>query len=393
MTLRDQETTRESAAARPGVAHRLGALAVLLGLVTAACAPASQPPAPAAATAAPAATLAATAPAAAAKPASPVASPAAAASPSPAAGGATAAATKPAAPAANVSGSITVYGALTEANGAALAKAFQDAYPQAKVEMVTAGTGPLVTRIDTERRAGGVRADVILLADPTVMPGLKDNDVLADYVPAAASGLPAGLKGTGWVGAFTFNNMLISRQGATAPKDWQDLTTPAFTGKVELGDPAASGTTLGMVGYLSKTLGWDYFKNLQKNGAKVVQSTNTVGTDVAQGSVTAGITLDSVARDLKSKGSPIEMVWPQSGAIPVPAPAALVKGRESEVGRAFVDWLLTPQGQAQLVKLGYAPALGTSDAVPAGVKLVDVDWAQITKDRASILEQFKAIFS
>lgn len=382
MHRRFHDTTRNRAASPPGRplmsgrwAARLAATTALLGLIAAACGPTAQiPPAsPTRASAAPSGSPA-------------VAAPTALAAPAPSVGAAVASP-------ANVSGTITVYGALTEANGSALANAFQQAYPRVTVQMVTAGTGPLVTRIDTERRAGGVRADVILLADPTVMPALKENDLLADYVPAAASGLPASLRGTGWAGAFTFNNIIAYRQGSTAPNDWPDLITPAFSGAVEIGDPAASGTTLGMVGYLSKTLGWEYFKSLQQNGAKVVQSTNTVGTDVAQGSVTAGITLDSVARDLKTKGSPVEAVWPRSGAIPVPAPVAVVKGRESPAARAFVDWLLTPPGQAQLVKLGYAPAIGPSDAIPAGAKLVDVDWAQITKDRGAILEQFKSIFS
>lgn len=374
------------------LARGIGSLLLAAVTLSVACAPAAPsgggaaPPAtsapPATATSAPAGAVAS--PPAAAKPAA-SASPSASPSPAAAAGAAPAAG--------SLSGSITVYGALTEANGTALAQAFKEAYPQVDVQMVAAGTGALVSRIDTERRAGGVKADVILLADPTAMPPLQQNGVLADYQPAAAGQLPAAMKGTGWVAAFLFNNVLIYRQGTTPPTDWQDLLKPELKDKVELGDPAYSGTTLGLVGYLSQSLGWDYFQKLRENNARTVQSTNTVGTDVAQGTVTVGITLDSVARDLKSKGSPIEMVFPASGAIPVPAPAAVVKGRESAVAKGFVDWLLSGPGQAQLVKFGYTPAIGSAAVLPPNAKIVDVDWIKVGNEREQILDKFRSIFS
>jgi iron(III) transport system substrate-binding protein len=298
----------------------------------------------------------------------------------------------PSSAAAPVSGHITVYGALTDTNGAELARAFQQANPHATVDVVTGGTGALITRIESERRAGQVRADVLLLADPTVMQPLNDAGVLSSYAPAAAASLPAALRGQGWTGAFTFNNVILYHQGGSAPTDWADLASPAYKDKLELGDPSYSGTTLGLVAYLGRTLGWDFFQRLQQNGARVVQSTNTVGTDIAQGSVDAGISLDSVGRDLLSKGSPVATAWPASGAIPVPAPVAVVKGHESAASQAFADWLLSDAGQAVLVKLGYAPLRGTSDAVPATAKLVSVDWSQIASERDATIAQFKAIF-
>lgn len=292
-----------------------------------------------------------------------------------------------------VQGSITVYGALTDANGTALSTAFQQTYPQVTVNVITGGTGPLVTRIESERRAGGVNADVILLADPTVMPSLQQEGVLSPYTPAEVAGLASDLKGYGWAGAFTFNNVIVARTDGPSPQDWSDLTNPQYNGRVMLGDPSYSGTTLGMVGYLSQSLGWSYFKQLQQNGARVVQSTNTVGTDVAQGSVQGGITLDSVVRLLVPQGSPVKIVWPTSGAIPVPAPASVVSGHESVPTEAFMDWLFTPDGQKALVQLGYAPVIGQSDAVPGNAKLVSVDWSQIAAQRDQILQQFQSIFS
>ncbi len=292
-----------------------------------------------------------------------------------------------------MSGSITVYGALTQENGDAFAKAFNVVAPNVKVNMVVAGSGPLMTRITSEEKAGGVKADIILLADPTAMNGLAAEGVLVDYQPKDAAQLPPSLRGKSWYGAFTFNNVIIYHKGFTpAPADWADLTNAAYKGVLELGDPSASGTSLGMAGVLSQSLSWDFFKSLQKLGARVVASTNTVGTDVAGGQMQVGITLDSVGRDLVKKGSPVTMVWPSSGTIPVPAPMALVKGHDSAAAKAFEDWLISPQGQTTSVQLGYAPAYGTSDAVPAGTKFLPVNWDQIATNKDTILSTFKSIF-
>jgi iron(III) transport system substrate-binding protein len=305
-------------------------------------------------------------------------------------GGSTTSSTAPSAPT-----SLTVYAALTDANGKQLAKDFESYAPGTNVTVVTGGTGALLTRIKAEKASGTVHADVLLLADPTAMPALADQQILSTYKPANASQLPASFQDAHWSGAFSFNNVIVYHKGMSqpVPQTWQDLSSSTYQHQVELGDPAYSGTTLGMVGYLSQTYSWSYFSSLKKNGAITVQSTNTVGTDVAAGRVNVGITLDSVVRSLIAKGSPIDVVWPTDGAIPVPAPVSIVAGHENALSQKFVDWLFSPKGQAVVVNLGYAPALGTSNLVPANTKLANVDWAQVTKDRNSLLQQFHSIFS
>jgi len=292
------------------------------------------------------------------------------------------------------SGSATVYGALTAANGKALADAFHASHAQETVDIVTGGTGALVTRIETEQKAGGVRADALLLADPTVMPQLDKAGVLDDsYKPDAASQLSPDMVGTGWFGPFNFYNVIIYKTGTTpVPKDWADLTNPAYKGKIEIGDPSYSGTTLAMAAEMPKLAGADFFSKLKANGVKIVQSTNTVGNDVASGARSIGITLDSVYRPLQAKGSSVQIVWPTSGAIPVPAPAALVKGHDSAVAKDFLSWLLTPEGQSELVKLGYTPAIGADQVLPPNTKVATVPFADLVSQRDSILSAFTKVF-
>lgn len=298
-----------------------------------------------------------------------------------------------ASPTSGASGSATIYGALTAANGKALADAFHTSRPNETVDIVTAGTGALVTRLETEQKAGGARADAILLADPTVMPKLASDGILGSYVPAAASTLPSGNVGDGWFGPFNFYNVIIYKTGTTpVPKDWSDLTNPAYKGKIEIGDPSYSGTTLAMAAEVPQLAGADFFTKLKANDIKIVQSTNTVGNDVASGARPVGITLDSVYRPLQEKGSPVQIVWPASGAIPVPAPAAMVKGHDSQVAKDFLDWLLTADGQTALAKLGYTPALGAAQVLPAGTKIATVPYSDLVSKRDSILAAFTKVF-
>ncbi len=290
-------------------------------------------------------------------------------------------------------GKATIYAAVTAANGTALQDAFHTAFPNETISIVAAGTGKLVTRMEAEEKAGGVRADAMLLADPTVMPQLASDGILGDYVPSAASQLPAGNSGQGWFGPLDFYNVIVYKDGLTpVPKDWSDLTNPAYKGKIEIGDPSYSGTTLAMAAEMPKLAGADFFTKLKANDVKIVQSTNTVGNDIASGARPIGITLDSVYRPLKEKGSPVTIVWPASGAIPVPAPAAMIKGSTNPVAKNFLDWLLTTDGQAELAKLGYSPALDSSGAVPAGTKIATVPFQDLVSQRATILGDFTKVF-
>ncbi len=290
-----------------------------------------------------------------------------------------------------LTGKLTVYAALTAANGKALQDGFQTANPGARVSILTSGSGALLSRVEAEQKAGGVNADVLLLADPTAIAGLDSQGLLSHTLPPAAASLAASLRGPAWFAPFTFNNVLLAHKGMTEPepKDWPDLTHAVYKGRVELGNPGYSGTTLAMVGVLSAKLGWSYFTDLKKQGAAVVQSTNTVGTDVASGAKLAGISLDAVGRPLVSKGSPVDMIWPSSGTITVPAPAALVKGKESALSQGFLAWLLTAPAQAVFAKSGLSAVSGSGSQSHTELP---VDWPSLVSGRDAIISHFNQIF-
>lgn len=291
-------------------------------------------------------------------------------------------------------GQITVYAALTQQNAQAIAKAFESYDPNARVQVVTTGTGALVTRLEAEAKAHAIGADVLLLADPTAADELAAQGILSAQKPDNASRVPKADQGADWVGAYVFHDVIVYHKGMAAPvpKSWRDLTNAAYKGEIEIGDPSYSGTTMAYVGMMEMKYGWNYFSQLKQNGAAVQSSVKTVADDVARGKVEVGMTNDSAAYTLVKQGSPIGVVWPRDGAIAVPGPLAFIRGHETAVARAFANWLLSPAGQKVVASIGLSPVNGTSPTVPRGAAVVQVPWAELERNRADILHQFAQLF-
>ncbi len=65
----------------------------------------------------------------------------------------------------------------------------------------------------------------------------------------------------------------------------------------------------------------------------------------------------------KAKGAPVEFVFPTEGVSAVTEPVAILStAKNAEAAKAFIDFLLSKEGQKLAVKQGYIPA-------PAGVAL------------------------
>ncbi|SIS83473.1 extracellular solute-binding protein [Alicyclobacillus vulcanalis] len=296
--------------------------------------------------------------------------------------------------AAKPAGTLTVYAALTQQNAQAIAQAFEAYDPAARVQMVTTGTGALVTRLESEAKAHAIGADIVLLADPTAADALAAQGILSREKPSGASRVPSADQGADWVGAYAFHDVIVYHKGMSlpVPRSWQDLTRAAYKGEVEIGDPSYSGTTMAFVGMMEARYGWKYFETLKQNGAQVQSSVKTVADDVATGKVDVGMTNDSAAFTLVKQGSPIGVVWPQDGAIVVPGPMAFVKGHETPVAQAFANWLLSPAGQKVVASLGLSPIVGASPTVPKGAALAQVPWSKLERERADILREFAQMF-
>jgi iron(III) transport system substrate-binding protein len=228
------------------------------------------------------------------------------------------------------------------------------------------------------------------------MQGWASQDILEAWSPVGSDRLdPADRTDSFWA-TRVLNVVIVKGAGLDpGPADWDDLTDPDIVDGVALPNPGFAGSAFGALGYfaLHPDYGIGYYERLKTNGAVQVNSPDEVVTGVADGRFRAGITLDSSARAAVAKGSPIELVWPTSGAIALYSPVGVVTGSMNQsAARAFVEFVLSAGGQAVLGAAGQEPVLpGSGGPEPLGAQ-VRPDWAAVFVGQDVLLERYRAVF-
>lgn len=304
-----------------------------------------------------------------------------------------------------VSGQFTLYTSVPQNIASRIEESLKKRHPNLKMTIFRAGTGAVVAKLAAEQKAGAVQADVVWVAEPSTYEEFKKQDLLLKFAPTDSGKLSAELKdpdGYYYAGrlintVIIYNTTLVK----TPPSGWKDLTKSEFRGKIGLPSPAASGAAVAFVGALSKSsdFGYGYFTDLKANGAVQVQNNTEANTKVAKGELMVASTLDYMIRDLKAKGSPVDIVWPKEGAIFTPSPVGILKASKNvEASKAFVDYLLSQQGQQDMVEVGSFLPVRDDVAPPKGapklseIKRFPLDWKDITARTEEIKMKFGDTF-
>ncbi len=290
---------------------------------------------------------------------------------------------------------VHLYTSVTQATVDAVVTLFGQVHPDITVEVFRAPTGELNARIAAERREGRLGADLLWLTDPLSMQPYATEGLLAPWTPAESAAVKAGLHTDLFWGTRILSMVLVRQKGATGPMDWADLAQPAYRDSVAIPDPGFAGSAFGALGYfgLNDAYGIDYYRRLKANGAIQVRSPDDVVTGVAEGRLKAGMTLDSSARTAVAKGSPIELVWPASGAIAMYSPIAIVKENDAgAAAQAFADFLLTKPAQEAIAGSGWQPVRDDVAGPPIGGSQVTVDWDAAYRRQAELLEEYRSVF-
>jgi len=304
-----------------------------------------------------------------------------------------------------VSGQFTLYTSVPQNIASRIEESLKKRHPDLRMTIFRAGTGEVVGKLAAEQKAGAIQADVVWVAEPSTYEEFKKQELLLKFAPKDADKLSAELKdadGFYYAGrlintVIIYNTQLVK----TPPTGWRDLTKPEFKGKIGLPTPAASGAAVAFVGALSKSsdFGYGYLAELKANGAVQVQNNTEANTKVAKGELMVASTLDYMIRDLKTQGSPVDIVWPKEGAIFTPSPVGIVKtSKNVEASKAFVDYLLSQQGQQDMVEVGSFLPVRDDVAPPKGapklseIKRFPLDWKDITARTEEIKKNFADIF-
>src|SRR3989304_4223733 len=241
--------------------------------------------------------------------------------------------------------SVLLYTSVPQQLATQFADAFMKKRPDIKVEIYRAGSTEVGAKIAAEREVGGIRADLLWLAD--------------------------------------------------APKSWKEF--PEHGKKAVMGNPLYSGSNFVTVAAFVQKDGWGWFERARATGVAIVRGNSEAATALAGKEFGVAMTLDYLIAGLIRKGAPLAIVWPSEGAISVPSPIAIIKGTKNPNGsKAFVDYVLSKEGQEFLVKQEAIPARGDVKP-PAGqpsakqIKFLPIPYEWAADNAPAIREKFEKL--
>jgi iron(III) transport system substrate-binding protein len=182
-----------------------------------------------------------------------------------------------------------------------------------------------------------------------------------------------------------------------APKDWDDLITPAFKGKIVIRDVMPSGTMRTIFSAMiyrqyavtgSEAAGYDWLKKLDANTVVYTPTPDDMylKLDRGVGTITLWNLQDALIQPLKNN-RPWSFVIPESGApILIDGVGVVNNPKMIDAALDFENFLLEPQLQAQLAKDYYQiPAIPLSGSdkpewlAKLNLKEMKIDWNTLSE--------------
>jgi iron(III) transport system substrate-binding protein len=308
-----------------------------------------------------------------------------------------------AASAQEVSGKLVLYTSQPNTDAQQTVDAFKAKHPKVDISFVRDGTPRILAKLRAEFEAGQPQADLLLIADSVTMEGLKKEGRLLAHEGADVSAYPAGTHDPQkhWFATkLITTGIAYNTKAAFKPASWADLLNPAAKGQVTMPSPLTSGAALIHAATLTGNLdgGWRYYEGLKENGAVAGGGNGDILKSVAGGEKLYGVIVDFMPIREKAKGAPVEFVFPKEGVSAVSEPVAILKNtRNPDAAKAFVDFVLSKEGQDLALRQGYIAA-HPAVAMPAGyparesIKVMPFDAARALADEAKNKATFADIF-
>ena len=288
---------------------------------------------------------------------------------------------------------ITVYSAGPANLIETLAKGFT-AKTKIPVAVFQGTTGKVMARIEAE--ASNPVVDVLISASWDTATDFSKRGWLLPYTSPNAATVPDFLKTKDAVaqGVSALAIAWNPKSGTPRPTDWADLAKPPFKDLVTMPDPAESGATFELVAALQGE-GFQLFKSLNANGMVVAGANAAALTPVLQGAKAAVFgAVDYISLGGAAKGESIEVIFPASGTVIAPRPMLILKwSKQPDSAKAFIDYVLSDEGQAAVAKVYLMPARTDVKAdrpLIGDLKIISVDTDKVYAARKEILSGFTA---
>lgn len=253
-------------------------------------------------------------------------------------------------------GRVVVYGSVVPQAMEGLHKAFEAKYG-IKVEYWRGSSTQVSERALSEWRAGRPGFDVVE-GNRGVQLIMKKEGLFAKYIPPASEKFPDRFKEkdgliTPWRVlpiSILYNTDMV--KPAEAPKTFDDLLLPKWTGKITIPDPTRHTTTAQFLRNLEIIKGekWlDYVKALAKQKPLLVESLAPVTTTIIKGEAPVGITYIKYVKQYKG---PVDYVRMDRYLADPNYLALSAKSARPNAAKLYIDFACTAQGQKEIAEDG-----------------------------------------
>jgi iron(III) transport system substrate-binding protein len=303
----------------------------------------------------------------------------------------------------DVSGTLTLYTSQPNEDAQATVDAFMEAHPDVEVDWFRDGTTRVMAKLRAEFEAGQPQPDVLLIADMVTMEGLEQEGRLMAYPEADTSAYDPAImddEGHYFSTKLITTGIVYNTAAEMVPTSYTDLLKPEAEGQIAMPSPLTSGAaTIHMAALTAHPdLGWEYYEGLAEQGAIPDGGNGGTYRAVAGGEKLYGFVVDFLPIRNKLDGAPVEFVFPEEGVSAVTEPAAILSTAQNpEAAKAFIDFLLSPEGQQLAADQGYLPAhpdITPPEGFPPRdeIELIEFDPAQALENDQANKERFIEIF-
>ena len=305
--------------------------------------------------------------------------------------------------ASDVGGKLVVYTSQPNADAQQTVDAFKAKHPGVEVEWVRDGTTKIMAKLRAEFEAGAPQPDVLLIADMVTMEGLKSEGRLMPHPGADISAYDPAVMDSGksyFSTKLITTGIVYNTAAPVVPTSYKDLLKPEAKGKIAMPSPLTSGAaTIHMAALTGNPdLGWSLYEGLADQGANPKGGNGGTYKAVAGGEKLYGFVVDFLPIRNKLKGAPVEFVFPKEGVSAVTEPVAILStAKNPTAAKAFVDFLLSVEGQELAASQGYLaahPGIAPPPGFPSRdkIKLMGFDPAAALKNDEANKKKFLDIF-
>lgn len=251
---------------------------------------------------------------------------------------------------------LIIYTSMKESLISGIVEGFKKQNPGVEVDYQSAGAGKLMAKIAAERQSGKILADVIWTSEVPDFYNMKKEGILEQYKSPMMKEIVNPFDD--YDGHFTAARLgtlgiaINTDKIKTPPTQWSDLFKPEYKNAFAVADPALSGTAYMSIALLEKKFGWEFFEKLHANQARIGKGSGQVIDDTASGELAASLAVDYITNNKIEKGAHIALYYPPELLL-APSPVAIFKGGKNvELSKKFVDYLLGKEAQTIIAKEG-----------------------------------------